>query len=112
MKLVTAGSAEGLSYLSIFSELGAVTFTCTYNLGKGFPFRCVFNYTQLGKLIASEDWECPALNRASLNGSSVGPFYDFLKALDEAFQMMRILPVFDKIPWSFSEIMARFKFEN
>ena len=49
MKLVAAGSAEGLSYVSIFSELGAVTFTCTYNLGKGFPFRCVFNYTQLGK---------------------------------------------------------------
>ncbi|XP_064394212.1 mannose-P-dolichol utilization defect 1 protein homolog [Halichondria panicea] len=38
MKIVAAGSAEGLSYLSIFSELGAVTFTCTYNLGKGFPF--------------------------------------------------------------------------
>ena len=42
MKIVAAGSAEGLSYLSIFSELGAVTFTCTYNLGKGFPFRFVF----------------------------------------------------------------------
>ncbi len=38
-KIVKAGSVEGLSYVAMFLELLAVTFTCTYNLAKGFNFR-------------------------------------------------------------------------
>ena len=41
MKILNAGSVKSLSYMSLLSELGAVTFTATYNIGKGFPFRFV-----------------------------------------------------------------------
>lgn len=39
VKVVQAGSAEGLSYAATLMELLAVTFTSTYNLAKGFTFR-------------------------------------------------------------------------
>ena len=39
LKIVRASSAEGLSYVAIILELLAVSFTCTYNYGKGFNFR-------------------------------------------------------------------------
>ena len=39
LKIFHAHSVENLSYLSFILELFAVTFTCTYNFAKGFPFR-------------------------------------------------------------------------
>jgi hypothetical protein len=39
LKIYHAHSVENLSYLSFLLELAAVTFTCTYNYAKGFPFR-------------------------------------------------------------------------
>ncbi len=39
VKCLRAQSVENLSYLAFFLELAAVTFTCTYNAAKGFPFR-------------------------------------------------------------------------
>lgn len=38
MKVVRSGSAAGLSYVAIILELLGLTFTCTYNLAKGFTF--------------------------------------------------------------------------
>lgn len=39
LKIARAGSAQGLSYMATIFEMLAVTFTCTYNYAKGFPFR-------------------------------------------------------------------------
>ena len=41
LKIIQARSVKGLSYLAFILELGAVTFTCTYNYDKGFPFRYI-----------------------------------------------------------------------
>lgn len=41
VKCVSAGSVENLSYLATFLELAAATFTCSYNLHKGFAFRYI-----------------------------------------------------------------------
>ncbi len=39
VKVLRAGSADGLSYIAFILELLAATFTCTYNNAKGFRFR-------------------------------------------------------------------------
>lgn len=44
LKILHARSVENLSYLAFLLELAAVTFTCTYNYAKGFPFRYITYY--------------------------------------------------------------------
>ena len=39
IKMIRAGSAEGLSMLAVILELAALTFTGAYNFAKQFPFR-------------------------------------------------------------------------
>lgn len=39
IKILSAGSVQNLSYPATLMELAAVTCTCAYNYGKGFPFR-------------------------------------------------------------------------
>ena len=41
VKCLRAQSVENLSYVATLLELAAVTFACSYNLAKGFPFRLV-----------------------------------------------------------------------
>lgn len=41
VKIVRAGSVQGISMLATFLELAAVTFTGSYNFAKGFPFRYI-----------------------------------------------------------------------
>lgn len=59
LKILHAHSVENLSYLAFLLELAAVTFTCTYNYAKGFPFRYLFQcYHYYFEVITSHIIKC------------------------------------------------------